>query len=138
MLFQRMRGAEDCNPRKERERSQRIRGDGTQGFGKVYSFALALSASLPNNPRVTSEIERTLRRGTGTPHAKYNKGKAEGHKLEIQEILDTLSPPSSDENRDTCECAPQSAPAGPSTTATTSGSESGMSLTRLRQYCTEC
>jgi hypothetical protein len=37
----------------------------------------------------------------------------EGHKLEIQEILDTLNPPSSDENRDAYECAPHSAPVSP-------------------------
>ena len=40
------------------------------------------------------EIERILRRGASTPHTGYDKGKVEGHRLEIQEILSTINAPS--------------------------------------------
>lgn len=41
--------------------------------------------------RIIHEIEQTLRRGTSMPRGEYDKTKIERHKLEIQEILDTLS-----------------------------------------------
>ena len=88
-------------------------------------LALTLSASLLNNSRVTCEIERTLRRGANTPHAKYYKGKVEEHKLEIQELLTTLNlnaPSSNVDKRD-----PHFATAYPHT-ATTSAPERGKSL----------
>jgi hypothetical protein len=89
---------------------------------------LALSASLPSNSRVIGEIERTLRRGTSTPHIKYNKGKVEEHKPKIQEILGTLNALGSplDENLHAGEQAPHLAPIDPHGTATTSVPESGM------------
>jgi len=79
-----------------------------------------------------SEIERTLRRGANTPHTKYNKDKTEGHKLEIQEILDTLNAPSSSLNKNFSvgECDPHSTPVDSHhDTATTPVSDSGTSLT---------
>jgi hypothetical protein len=41
--------------------------------------------------RVMSEIERTLRRLASTPHTKCSKGKVEGYKFEIQQILNILN-----------------------------------------------
>ena len=41
--------------------------------------------------RVMCEIERTLRRGTSMPDIMYNKGKVEGYRLEIQDILGALN-----------------------------------------------
>jgi len=77
-------------------------------------------APLPNNSRVTREIERTVRRGANTPRTKRKKAKVEGHKLKIQEIFDTLNAPG----------APL--PADSRGTATTSKSESGAPLAHLR------
>ena len=74
------------------------------------------------------EIERTLRRGTGTPHIKYDKGKFEGHKREIQEILAILNTPSSylDEDPNVSELALHLlAPFGPDNCASIPESESG-------------
>lgn len=70
------------------------------------------------------EIERTLGRGAGIPHIRHSKGKAEGHKREIEEILGTLNASSShpEENPGVGETVPHSAPAGSVTTAV---SESG-------------
>ena len=66
------------------------------------------------------------------PHAKYNEGKVEEHKLEFQEILATLKAPSSNVD----EHDPHFATAYPHTT-TTSVPESGSSLTCLRRSPTE-
>ena len=41
-------------------------------------------------PRVIHEIERTLRTGANTSRIGYDKGKIDGHKLEIRRILDAL------------------------------------------------
>jgi len=51
--------------------------------------------TTPTNRRLTRAIELTLRRGASTPHAKYNKGKVEEHKLKIQDILGGFNPQSS-------------------------------------------
>jgi len=67
------------------------------------------------------EIERTLRRAASTPCIKHNKGKAKGQKIKIQEILNTLNPPSVPLN--------ETLPAGSHNTTTTSISESGAPLT---------
>jgi len=57
------------------------------------------------------------------PRVEYDKGKIEGHKLEIQEILSALNAPSSslDENFSAGDRAPHD-------TTTSSISESGTSL----------
>ena len=47
--------------------------------------------TIPSGPRVTREIERTLRRGASTPHTKHNKESVEGHMLEIERILGALT-----------------------------------------------
>jgi len=64
------------------------------------------------------------------PRAEYDKGKIEGHKLEIQEILSALNAASLplDENPSVSNRAPHSAPINPHDTATISISESGTSL----------
>ena len=76
------------------------------------------------------EIEQTLRRGAGTPHMKYDKGKIEEHKLKIQEILGTLDAPDSpldSENLSMVARAPKLAFVSPP--VITSVIEDGMSLT---------
>ena len=120
-----MRGAENCDPRKECGRSQRTREDGTRRFGKVRPLTSLrlLPVSVPNNLRVTCEIERTLREGEDTPHIKRNKSK--DYKLEIQAILVTLNAPSSN----TGERAPRLTPVSSPGTVTTSVSGNGMSST---------
>ena len=55
------------------------------------------------------------------PRTKHNKGKVEGHKLKIQEIVDTLNAPSTP------------LPVDSRGTATTSKSETGAPLARLRR-----
>jgi len=69
------------------------------------------------------------------PVIEYNKGKIEGYKLEIQEILDTLNAPRSPpgENPTMDERAPLLAPTDPHSrdTATTSAFEGTLEL-RLR------
>ena len=81
---------------------------------------------LTKQYRVISEIERALKRGASMPHVKYNKGKVEEHKLEIQRILANLNAPSSNVD----EYVPHPATVYPHT-ATASISESGMSLVSL-------
>jgi len=79
--------------------------------------------SSPSNSRVTGEIERTLRRGANMPRVKHNRGKVEGHRLKVQEILDTLNAPSA---------PPDEAPhAGPRDIAASSISESCVSSALL-------
>jgi len=69
-------------------------------------------------------IERTLGRGANVPHVKYNKGKVEGHKLEVQEILGTLNTPSSPLDG-AAKPDLQLSPVDPHGTATTSVAENG-------------
>ena len=68
------------------------------------------------------EIERTLRRGASMPYTEHNKGKVEAHKLEIQEILGTLTIPSSPSHDETLSVgdsrATDLAPVDPRATAT--------------------
>ena len=73
------------------------------------------------------EIERTLGRGAGIPHIRHSKGKAEGHKREIEEILGTLNASSShpEENPSMGEIAPHLAPVGLDHSVMTAVSESG-------------
>ena len=120
-----MRGAENRDPRKECGRSQQIREGGTRRFGKVCPLASLrlLPVSVPNNLRVTCEIEWTLREGEDTPHIKRNKSK--DYKLEIQAILVTLKAQSSNAG----ERAPGLAPVSPPGTVTTSVFGSGTSST---------
>lgn len=66
--------------------------------------------------RIIHEIEQTLRRGTSMPRGEYDKNKIEKHKLEIQEILDTLStqrqpPHGNDPNSDAMIYESENAPA---------------------------
>lgn len=63
------------------------------------------------------------------PHVKYDKGKVEGYKRRIQEILGTLDAPNSPlgENLRVGGCAPHLAFVGPHSTATTFVCESGTS-----------
>jgi hypothetical protein len=62
------------------------------------------------------------------PHTMQNKGKVEGHKLEIQGILGALNASGSNVN----ECSPTLAPIYSLGTATTAVSESGTFLVPLR------
>ena len=63
------------------------------------------------------------------PHVKYDKGKVEGYKRRIQEILGTLDAPNSPlgENLRVGGCAPHLVFVGPHSTATTFVCESGTS-----------
>jgi hypothetical protein len=74
------------------------------------------------------------------PSIGYDKGKIEGHKLVIQEILNALS--ASSPHDDIGECAPQSPPPAVDlqNTATTSASESGRNLLFLCELlrCADC
>lgn len=64
------------------------------------------------------------------PRIEYNKGKVEGHKLEIREILGTLSAPSSplDKTLSESPSVANLASIDPRDTATIPVPESGMSL----------
>ena len=89
---------------------------------------------LPNqlaNSRLTREIERTLWGGTNTPHTEYDKEKVEGHKLETQRILSTLTTPGLvlDGSLSADTRVPYLTPVDHHGTATTSLSESGVSPT---------
>ncbi|KAF9790923.1 kinase-like domain-containing protein [Thelephora terrestris] len=64
--------------------------------------------ALEDLARNICEIEQTLRRRAIMPSIGYDKGKIEGHKLVIQEILNALS--ASSPHDDIGECAPQSPP----------------------------
>lgn len=64
-----------------------------------WRYTLGLVCSVLN-PRVTLEIERALRRGASTPQAKYDMGKIEKYKSEIQDALDHLNRPSPSSNED--------------------------------------
>ena len=99
----------------------------------MCQLTLTLSAPLPTDFRIMCEIERILRRGASTPHNGYSKDKVGGHKLKIQEILDTLNAPSSplDETRNVGESAANLAPVDPHRIVTTSVSESGTSRSAL-------
>ena len=87
-----------------------------------WPYTLGLVCSVLN-PRITLEIERTLRRGASTPKVKYDKGKIEKYKSEIQDILDDLNRPSLSTNgdNDVCERATQSLSVGSSATAEPGG-----------------
>ena len=82
---------------------------------------------MSSNSRLLCEIEQTLRRGTDTPHAKYDKEIVEGHKLEIQEILGVLNPQSLPfgGGSSVIESSALAAPAVSTGTATTSLAENG-------------
>ena len=82
---------------------------------------------VPSNPRAVSGIESTLRKGRDIPNIKYNKEKVEGHKLEIQKILGTLTAQSSPFDNN-IRAGAYIAPLNPHGTVTTSVSESGASL----------
>jgi len=72
------------------------------------------------------KIERTLRRGGSTPHARFHKGKVEGHKFQIQQMIGVLAAPSSslDENSVVQSTIP-TVPDHSGNTATTTPAESG-------------
>lgn len=74
-----------------------------------------------------SGLERTLGREANVPHIKYNKGKVEGHKLGVQEILGTLNTPDSPLGGAT-KPGLQLARVDPSKTATISVVENGTHL----------
>lgn len=67
------------------------------------------------------------------PHTMRNKGKVEGHKLEIRGILNDLNTPNSNVD----ESPPHLAPIYSLGTVTTSSSESGTFLAQSRRPCTE-
>ena len=62
--------------------------------------------------RITREIERTLRRGTSTPHTKHDKEKTKRYILEIKRILGALTSlnPPLDGNLSGGEGTPNTAP----------------------------
>ena len=101
---------------------------------------LALYVSTQqSDSRAMCGIERTLRRGAGTPHIRYNKGKVDGYKREIQEILGALNPPSSypDEEPNMGELALRLAFVGPDPgVGIAAVSESGTPFTMLCRLCT--
>lgn len=92
--------------------------------------ALVLFAYHTNKSRVMREAERTLKRGFSIPGAKYDKGKVEGHVLEMQRTLGTLDSLSShvDEGLGAGEGNPNLTPVDPHRTTAIPASESGMSL----------
>ena len=78
------------------------------------------------------EIERTLRRLASTPHDKYNKEKAESHKLEVQRLLEIIAVPNTHPNGESVvESAFVLDHSG--NTATTTFPENGRFFARLRR-----
>ena len=98
-------------------------------------MTLVLCASAPNNSRVMCEIKRTLGRGASTPLIERNKDKVEGHKMEIQGILDALGAPSSHlgQTIHAGRRAANLAPPDPHDATTIPAPESGMSLAQSSQ-----
>lgn len=90
-------------------------------------LAFTLSGSVPRNFRILCEIERVLRSMQRTG---YNSYRVERHKLEIQEILDTLNAPTPpvDETPSVDERGVKLAPTDRCDAATTSAPESGTSF----------
>ena len=94
--------------------------------------------TVPNHEsRIMRGIEQTLRRGASTPHTKYNTKRVEGHMLEIQQILATLSVlgSSTGDNLSVGEHPSNLVLVNPHDTTKTSVFESGTSLAPpLRPY----
>lgn len=101
----------------------------------MCQLILALYASPPSDSRAMCGIERTLSREAATPHTEYNQGKVEGHKRKIQEILGTLTAPSSwpDENPGAGEFIPHLEPVGLDHSAMAAVPESGATFATLLQ-----
>ena len=121
-----MRDSEDRNAGEGWRRSERAREYGTQGIRKVHRLPQPHHPTISNiDFRLTSEIERTLKRWANAPHTEYDKEEVDGHKLEIQQILGTLTVLLNG-NVNVGERGPNLAPANPHGIATTSVSgESG-------------
>ena len=83
-----------------------------------------------NGPRAMREIELTLRRGTSTPHTRYDKEKIENRVQEVQRLLDTLNVPSSPDEK-LCAAEHALTLGGPPDATITSASEEGMSSSPL-------
>ena len=80
------------------------------------------------------EIERAPGDGASTSSAEYNKGKVEGHILEVRRLLGALNAPGSplNENLSACEPGLHFKPVGPHGASISPASESGMPLATPR------
>ena len=89
-----------------------------EGLGRCVDWPRSIY-SFTRQPRVTEEIERTLRREANTPRTKHNKNKVKGQKLKLKtrEILGARNPPTTPLD-----------PIDSRGTATTSIPESGISF----------
>ena len=111
-----------------------------QDVGRCVSPGLSCPYPCLNcNSRSMREIERTLRTGASMPGIKYDRGKIEGEKQEIQRILDVLNRQSSSADGDGGgdERALQSSPLDSHGTIMTSVPENGRSRPRVHRSCVE-